>query len=78
MGKVKGTNFAKTTSMSCKSNFKWECKCKFHDEFSTMSSDSDKRLHNTSSHDVKNIGHLRLLIEHGYLTKKAVMSAVVV
>ena len=70
MGKVRGTNSAKTRSKSRKLNFKRECKCQFHDEFSTLSSDGDKLLYNTSSHDVKNIGHLRLLIEHRYLTKK--------
>lgn len=71
MGKVEGTNSAKTRTKTRKSNVKQECKCKFHDEFSTMYSDSDKRLYNTSSHDIKNIGHLHLLIEHGYLTKKS-------
>ena len=59
MGKVKGTNSAKTRSKFCKSNFNRECKCKYHDEFSTKSSDGDKRLYNTSSHDIKNIGPQR-------------------
>ena len=70
MEKVEGTNSAETRTKTRKSNVKQECKCKFHDEFSTMSSDSDKRLYNTSSNDIKNIGNLHLLIEHEYLTKK--------
>ena len=71
MGKVEGTNSGKTRTKTRKSNVKRECKCKFHDEFSTMSSDSDKSLYNTSSPDIKNIGHLHLLIEHEYLTEKS-------
>ena len=52
MGKVEGTNSGKTRTKTRKSNVKQECKCKFHDEFSTMSSDSDKSLYNTSSPDI--------------------------
>lgn len=70
MEKVEGTTSAETRTKTRKSNVKQECKCKFHDEFSTMSSDSDKRSYNTSSNDIKNIGNVHLLIEHGYFTKK--------